>query len=54
MRRNSPILPKHLIVLAMLLALTLTLVFGGVASAATVPAIQHTLPISCLSAAPPT
>jgi hypothetical protein len=52
MRRNSPILPKHLIVLAMLLALALTLVFSGVASAATMSATQRALPIPCLSATP--
>jgi hypothetical protein len=56
MRRNSSRLFKHPLVLAMVLALALTLLFGGVASAATTSASQSTLstPTKCITASPPT
>lgn len=55
MGRNSYGIPQHLIALATLLALTLTLLFGGIASASKVAASQHVSSnaILCISATPP-
>ncbi len=63
MRRNSHGIPGHLLALATLFALTLTLLFGGVASASTVTS-SHTATVTsartvsqavgCLEASPAT
>jgi hypothetical protein len=56
MRRISHGIPGHLFALAALFALTLTLLFGGVASASAVPSAHAVSPtvVSCLAASPAT